>query len=453
MDFNEKNRHLSVPKPEHSRQMDSEFTDTSKFSSQKNIPESELEEIYKQEVTRASRKARIEEAEQYGFSKKTAVANSKKGGDIKKKHLKLRIIIGTIAALLGVVVGIVCFFFWYKDYLLSRITYNTTASNAVITIVNEHGETVALSDVTETTQYEVIQSEPIKNFLLIGIDSRSKNYNESGTGERADVIVVMSIDSNQGTIKLLSIARDSYAFFPGYSTPHKINAAMSYGGPDLLQATVEGSLRIKIDGYAYVNFSHMAQIIDAVGGVYVNMTSSEAYYANQHITAIYGNSAAFINSTGEGTWVNGIQAVAYARVRYTGNGDYERMERQIEVLRSLMTQYMKLSAIDKMAVMDDVFAAIVTNIPKEDIEKYALDFLPSLSNAEMQYLQLPIEGCFNAGIYGDEWSMRVNWNALIPYVQLYFYGETTDFDEVWIPNHAPSLDSCDTDIPLENLVH
>ena len=227
---------------------------------------------------------------------------------------------------------------------------------------------------------------------------------------------------------------------------------MSYGGPKLLQATVENCLRIKIDGYAYVNFSHMAKIIDAVGGVYVNMTSGEKRVANQYIRELYPN-AALIDSTGDGTWVNGIQAVAYARVRYVGNGDYERMERQIEVLRSLMKRYMKLSATQKLACMDDVLGAIVTNIPKEDVEKYALEFLPSLQKAEMQYLQLPIEGCYNQGTYDGEWSMRVNWNAFIPYVQEYFYGQTTDFDPVKLPSHVPELSKCKTNTPLEKLIH
>ena len=227
---------------------------------------------------------------------------------------------------------------------------------------------------------------------------------------------------------------------------------MSYGGPALLQATVESCLRIKIDGYAYVNFSHMAQIIDAVGGVYVNMTSGEKKVANQYIREL-SKSAALITDTGDGTWLNGTQAVAYARVRYVGNGDYERMERQIEVLRSLMTQYMKLSATKKLACMDDVLGAIVTNIDKKDIERYAFDFLPSLKKAEMQYIQLPIDGCVNQGTYGGEWSMRVNWNAMIPYIQEFFYGEKYEFDPVKIPPKAPELSNCKTDIPLEKLIH
>ena len=394
-----------------------------------------------------------QEASYYGFSKDVTKRSSKSKRKLKKlNHLKLRLIFGTVAAILGVIIGLAIFGVWYKEYLLNQITYETTSPNEVATIIDEYGDTVVLGDLTESTQFSIFQDEPVKNFLLIGIDSRSKNYSKDGKGDRSDVIVVMSVDSKKGTIKLLSIARDSYAYFPGYSKPHKINAAMSYGGPALLQATVENSLRIKIDGYAYVNFSHMAQIIDAVGGVYVNMTSGEKKVANQYIREL-SKSAALIQDTGNGTWLNGTQAVAYARVRYVGNGDYERMERQIEVLRSLMTQYMKLSATKKLACMDDVLGAIVTNIDKKDVEKYALDFLPSLSKAEMQYIQLPIDGCLNQGTYGGEWSMRVNWNAMIPYVQEFFYGEKYDFDPVKLPPKAPELSQCKTDIPLEKLIH
>ena len=254
-----------------------------------------------------------DEAYQYGFSKKPSKASKKSGN----KNVRLRILLGALAGLLGIVLGVFFFGLWYKEYLLNQITYETTAPDAVITIVDELGSTVPLSDVTETTQFEVIQDEPVKNFLLIGIDSRSKSYSSDGKGDRSDITMVMSIDAKNGTIKLISIPRDTYAYFPGYSNPHKINAAMSYGGPELLQATVESCLRIKIDGYAYVNFSHMAQIIVAVGGVYVNMTAGEKDIANNYIKEMNSN-AALISSTGSGTWLNGIQIYRKRRVRETG---------------------------------------------------------------------------------------------------------------------------------------
>ncbi len=447
MDNNDNNRDLSLRRPGSEKKLESEFFDTSTLSNEDRSMASELEEAEYED----SSFGEADEGYQYGFSKTKAKAKKSQGFS-RKKHTKIRVLAGTIAGLVGVVVGVIFFALWYKDYLLNQITYETTDANAVITIIDENGNTVLLNNVTQTTRFAPVQDQSIVNYLLIGIDSREKYYNESGTGERSDVIVVMSIDKKQRTIKLISVARDSYAQFPGYDNFYKINASMSWGGPDLLVATVEKCLRINIDGYAYVNFSHMADIVDAVGGVYVNMTSGEVDVANDYIKEMDPN-ATPITNYGEHTWISGIQAVAYARIRYVGNGDFERMERQIEVLRSVMNQYMALSATGKLAAMDNVLQAIVTDIPKEQIESLAFEFLPSMQNLEMMYLQLPIEGTYNAGIYGDEWSERINWNALVPYVQLYLYGRTQEFDEVPIPNYAPDLEDCETDIPLDQLVH
>lgn len=393
-----------------------------------------------------------EEAFQYGFTKEAAKSQKKAKASKKRfNHKKYRVIFGVIAALVGVLVGVVCFGVWYKNYLLSKITYQTTEPDAVITIVNERGETVPLHAVTQTTRYEYIQAEPVKNYLLIGIDSRSRYYNDSGTGERSDVICVLSIDKTNGTMKLVSIPRDAYALFPGYEHFYKINASMSWNGPDLLLETVESILRIDIEGYAYVNFARMADIVDAVGGVYCSVTPGEASDANISIQEV--GSSDYIYDYGDSVWLDGTQAVAYARVRHVGNGVYERQERQTEVLRSILDQFMNLSASEKLQAIEVVLESIVTDIDQDEIEKMALEFLPSLTNPEIQYLQLPIDGCYNEGMYGDEWSMRINWNAIVPYVQEFFYGTTTDFDEVPIPRYAPDLDDCYTDIPLEDLVH
>ncbi len=439
MDNNNKLRKY-VPSTETSVFDNSEFTDLSAERAKQ-----------KKEQSFASRS---EEALQYGFTKEAAKSSKKAKSSQKKKfnHTKYRVIFGILAALVGLLIGVVCFGFWYKDYLLSKITYQTTEPDAVITIVNERGETIPLQAVTQTTKYQYIQAEPIKNYLLIGIDSRSKYYNDSGTGERSDVICVLSVDKTNGTIKLVSVPRDAYALFPGYEHFYKINASMSWNGPELLKETVESVMRIEIEGYAYVNFNHMADIIDAVGGVYVDMTPGEMAEANDHMS--YTDPYATpIYDYGYGVWLNGTQAVAYARVRHVGNGTYEREERHTEVLRSILDQFMNLSTAGKMQAIEVVLESVVTDIDQKEIEKLALDFLPSLTDPELQYLQLPIEGTYNSGMYGDEWSMRINWNANVPYVHEFLYGRTTDFDWVDLPNYAPDIDDCPTDIPLEDLVH
>lgn len=440
MDNNNKIRKY-VPTTETSVFDNSEFTDLS----EKELAKKKNDQFLSSES---------EEAFQYGFTKEASKAEKKENASRKKKrfnHKKYRVIFGVIAALVGVLVGIVCFGVWYKNYLLSKITYQTKEPDAVITIVNERGETVPLHAVTQTTRFEYIQAEPVKNYLLIGIDSRTRYYNDSGTGERSDVICVLSIDKTHGTMKLVSLPRDGYALFPGYEHFYKMNASMAWNGPDLLVETVESVLRIPIEGYAYVNISRMADIVDAVGGVYCDVTPGEASDANISIEEM--GSSDFIYDYGDGVWLNGVQAVAYARVRHVGNGVYERQERQTEVLRSILDRFMGLSAAGKMQAIEVVLESIVTDIDQSEIEKLALEYLPTLSNPEIQYLQLPISGTYNEGMYGDEWSMRINWNAIVPYVQEFFYGRTTDFDEVPIPRYAPDLDDCDTDIPLEDLVN
>lgn len=371
----------------------------------------------------------------------------------RKKRLVRKILISIGAGILGLVIGVIGFLMWYKNYLLSKITY--VEPTGVVTIVDESGNTVRLDELrTEQTIYEYIEQDDIHNFLLIGIDSRSSYYNESGTGGLADVNMIMSVNNTEGTIKLVSIARDSYAYVPGYSNPMKINAAMSLGGPDVLVATVEDTLRLNIDGYAYVNFYNMANVIDAVGGVYCYVSDAEAYGEgglNHNLRELQYDSLQ-INQTGN-IWLNGKQAVAYARIRKI-DSDYKRSERQVEVLRSLLSQFLGLSVTGKAAALDDILSVIATNISPDDIESYALDFLPSITNVSIQYMQLPIDGCYNSGMYGSEWSIRPNWNAMIPFVHEFFYGEQVDFDPVRDIPSAPSLENCPTldDIDIEDLM-
>ncbi len=411
---------------------------------------------------------RIAEHKDSGLVKKTdsfgdeyRVNESAKKRDFKRRNRRIRIIFSIIGTILGLCLGLVIFGFWYKDYLLSKPTYFSLPED--FTFVDESGNALSYEEFQEVyvepTEHEIIVDDKIVNFLLIGIDSRSRNYSTTGTGALADVIMIMSVDTGEGTLKMISIARDSYAYVPGYQRPMKINAAMSYGGPELLKMTIENQLRISIDGYAFVNFYNMASVIDAVGGVYVDLTSTELYsegglnwnLAEVNNLAGLASDYQSVQSYGYDTWLNGRQAVAYARIRKV-DSDYMRSERQVEVLRSLLDRFMDLSLTGKAAALDDLLPLIATNVSASEITDYALDILPSMSNLSIQYMQLPIENCFNSGMFGDEWSIRPNWNAMIPYVHEFFYGETTDFDEVREIPSSPSLENCPDDLDIEELL-
>lgn len=364
----------------------------------------------------------------------------------RKKKLRKRIILGVVFGIIGILIGCVGFLLWYEHHMYSKMNVVETQG----TIVDESGNTVRIADLTQPTQHEIINEDHIHNFLLIGIDSRSRGAERGNS----DVNMVVSVDTEAGTIKMISIARDTYAHIPGYRD-QKINAAMALGGPELLEATIEQCLRIDIEGFAYVDFYNLADVIDAVGGVYIDASSAEVYGdhgLNMCLDELgYGDQA--VNQTGY-IWVNGRQAVAYGRIRYV-DSDYKRSERQVEVLRSLLDQFTGLSAASKLSTMGTILEMISTNVTEEEATSYVVDFLPTLgSDPEIQYIQLPIEGCYNSGMYGGEWSIRANWNAYIPFVQEFFYGEQTDFDPVDPIGSEPDLASCPTPdtLPIEELL-
>ena len=369
----------------------------------------------------------------------------------KRKKRRKKIVRGIVIALVALVVVAVGVVLGVKHYLFSKMDVIETQG----TIVDASGNTVRIADITQPTQHELINEEHIHNFLLIGIDSRVAGADRGNS----DVNMVMSVDTEAGTIKMISIARDCYAHIPGYGD-HKINAAMAYGGAELLEATIEQCLRIDIEGFAYVDFYNLAGVINAIGGVYIDVTSTEVYGdhgLNMCLDELgYGQYA--VNQTGY-IWVNGEQAVAYGRIRYVDN-DYKRSERQVEVLRSMLNQYMSLSATGKLAALDDIFSMISTDVTESVATEYAIDFLPSLDSFEIQYMQLPIvdpndanNSCCNIHSTG-EWSIRPNWNAEIPFVQEFFYGEQTVFDPVDPIAEEPLLENCPTPetLPIESLL-
>ena len=394
------------------------------------------------------------------FGKSSAGSSGKKtsAGDngfidvaAKRKKRRKKIVRGIVIGLVALIVAAVGIALGYKHYLFSKMDVLETHG----TIVDASGNTVRIADITQPTQHELINEDHIHNFLLIGIDARVAG---AQTGN-SDVNMVVSVDTEAGTIKMISIARDCYAHIPGYGD-RKINAAMAYGGPELLEATVEQCLRIEIEGTAFVDFYNLAGVINAIGGVYIDVTSTEVYgdHGLNMCLDELGYSQYAVNQTGY-IWVNGEQAVAYGRIRYVDN-DYKRSERQVEVLRSMLNQYMALSPTGKLAALDDILSMISTDVSEETATEYAIDFLPSLSNVEIQYMQLPIvdpndsnNRCYNIHQSG-EWSIRPNWNATIPFVHEFFYGEQTVFDAVDPIAEEPSLESCPTPdtLPIESLL-
>ena len=209
------------------------------------------------------------------------------------------------------------------------------------------------------------------NIALFGVDSRSTT---SFSG-RADSIMVVSIDKVHNKIKVISVMRDSLVPIEGYS-PQKINAAYSLrnGGPVLAIKTLNQNFGLNIRDYATVNFAGMADIIDAVGGVEIEITEAERINANKSVKEAAkksGKKYTPIERAGKQI-LNGAQAVGYARIRYinTTDGetaDFGRTDRQRYVMEQLFNKALTISMTEYPALIKTMLKYMETSLTYSDI--------------------------------------------------------------------------------------
>ncbi len=176
-------------------------------------------------------------------------------------------------------------------------------------------------EVNEEKQVQSVEMK-IKNIAVFGVDSR----NGEDTGN-SDAIMIVSIDGNKGKIKMVSIARDTYVNLPKYGKT-KITHAYSYGGPELAMATLNENFGMDITDYITVNFEQLAEIIEQMGGIDVELNEAERQELNKYVAP----GVEKIQQTGA-VHLNGEQAVSYSRIRKCDSDDM-RTSRQ----RNLMLE-------------------------------------------------------------------------------------------------------------------
>lgn len=201
----------------------------------------------------------------------------------------------------------------------------------------------------------------VKNIALFGVDAKNG-------GGRSDAIIVLSIDKVHGKIKMTSILRDSYVYIEGYGND-KLTHAYVYGGPELAVRALNENFDLDITDFATVRFDQMASIVDAVKGVEINVKEEELEHLNKVIKDTakeLGEEPELLSSAGKQT-LNGQQAVSYSRIRYVGNGDYARTERQREVLMALMNKALKSSPTSYPGMANKLLPHITTSLGTGEI--------------------------------------------------------------------------------------
>lgn len=226
----------------------------------------------------------------------------------------------------------------------------------------------------------------VVNILLVGVDGRSEDI-ESGS-KHGDVQIIVSINKDDGSIKMTSVLRDLYVNIPGYRNKNRINVAYSRGGGPLAMRTMNNLFELNIEYYVTINFYGLASIIDGLGGIDIELTKKEANAINAYIKKNlkkggYDNQDKDyerqpLESKAGVQHLDGIQAVMYARLRSVDN-DFERSNRQRHLLELLLGKVLDGGmSVDKLVgLMEACLPYAETNITPMAMVELAMGVLSS----------------------------------------------------------------------------
>lgn len=261
------------------------------------------------------------------------------------------------------------------------------AAGAVDSLDTESGLGTETEDGVGVDSGSLPNGKSVYNVLLIGSDRRNESWNGN-----SDVMIVLSVNEHAERLTLTSFMRDLYADIPGYGV-HKLNYAYAAGGAGTLIDTLQDNYNLSVDNYAVVDFETMADIVDLVGGVEMEISEGECKWLNNYLNSMNAQSD-FL--PGAGTYVlNGNQAVAFMRIRYVGNNDYERTQRQRDVLSVLFDSIQELDAEELLQLAGRILLDVKHDIAPDRLVK-VLALLPQLQGYELAESRVPYDGLFTS---------------------------------------------------------
>ena len=213
-----------------------------------------------------------------------------------------------------------------------------------------------------------------RNIAIFGVDSREDDY---GKGNRSDCMIIASINNETKEVRLISVYRDTYVNIQGHGLD-KITHAYSYGEAPLAINTLNTNLDLNISEFVTVNFDSVSDAVDELGGVTINIENEEIKYINDYIddtAQITHKTAKHVTSAGRQT-LDGVQAVAYSRIRYTAGGDYKRTERMRNVIEAMANKLKSKNIMEINNFMDEILPKVYTNISQKTI----MSMIPDMMN-------------------------------------------------------------------------
>lgn len=269
------------------------------------------------------------------------------------------------------------------------------------------------------TDMEIFSDSDVFNILLLGTDERNDAYS---TNARADSIMILSIDKENKTLKLVSLERGMGV--PILEGQYKgqydwLTHCFRYGGASLMMKEVQECLRVDVDRYVRVNFKTFEQIINAVGGVDIELTALEAQGLNGEVRT----NARTKNKVSEGmNHLDGYDALQYSRLRYI-DSDWKRIERQRNVIQNVVHKAKGMSLLELNDAANTILPLIQTNLTKGEIMELVL-FAPNVLGTDIEQMSIPQKGTYGGmkGMGGRNlYAVDFETNAII--LKEFLYGE------------------------------
>ena len=268
----------------------------------------------------------------------------------KKMNSVLKVFLILLVALLIVVLSTIATVFFYFNSKLNKIEYSNLTK----------------SDLDIDTNIDNSLSD-YRNIAILGIDARSDTFSP---GNRSDCIMIVSINKKTNEVKIASVYRDMYLDINNRGLD-KVTHAYSFGGPQLALNTLNKNLDLNISEFVAINFDSVRAAVDAVDGITVELDASEVKYINGYINGLNNQfHTSSSNITKPGTYtLDGVQALAYGRIRYTDGGDYKRTERMRTVLLAVFDKAKSKDVGKLNKLLDEMLPHVYTNISKNQIMK------------------------------------------------------------------------------------
>lgn len=253
--------------------------------------------------------------------------------------------------------------------------------------INEEIVRKKTTDVKQTEKKEEEKKKGYRNIALFGVDARD---GELGRGTRSDTIMIASINQDTQEIKLVSVFRDTYLNL-GNDSYNKCNTAYAQGGPEQAINMLNMNLDLDITDYVTIGFSGLIDAVDALGGVEIEITDSEISHLNNYQLCMaeeLGVDYIPVRQSGR-QLLNGMQATAYCRIRYTRGDDFRRAERQRQVLAAMMEK----AGGSSVSTLTDMVSAVLPQVETSLDVNEILSVLGSVASYRMTTSDgFPFEG-------------------------------------------------------------